>query len=92
MNKLNFHDFYDYIWEDEILEIIVSTKYIDENEDFIRQLTLDMFRFYELSDSPPSYFKKSIEIMFTNLFAFHPKTKNIKEIKDNYPNIIGDSY
>ena len=91
MNKLNFHDFYDYIWEDDVLELIVSTKYIDENEDFIRQLTLDYYRLYELSDQKPSYYKKVIEIMFSNLFAFSPKTSNIKELKDNYPDFMGNS-
>lgn len=90
MNKLNFHEFYEYIWEDDVLEIIVSTQYISQNEDFIRQLTLDIYRLYELSDSPPSHSKKFIEIMFSNLFAFSPRTKNIKEIKDNYPGIVGN--
>jgi len=89
MPKLNFHDFYDYIWEDEVLEIIVSTKYISENEDFIKQLTLDIYRLYEFSELPNSYFKKFIEIMFTNLFIYKPKTSNIKEIKDSYPDVIG---
>lgn len=92
MNKLNFHEFYEYIWDDEILAIVVSTKYIDENEDFIRQLTLDVYRLYELSDYPPSFCRKSVEIMFTNLFAFKPKTSNIREIKDNYRDVIGNGY
>ena len=91
MNKLNFHEFYEYIWEDDVLEIIVSTQYISQNEDFIRQLTLDVYRLYELSDAPPSHSKKFIEIMFSNMFAFNPRTKNIKEIKDNYPQMLGDN-
>lgn len=86
---MNFHEFYDYIWEDDVLEIIVSTKYLEENEDFIKQYTLDVFRLYELSESKPAVFKKQVEIMFSNLFAFHPKTSNIKEIKDNYPDLMG---
>lgn len=87
MNNMNFHEFYEYIWEDEVIEIFVSTKYLDENEDFIRNYTLDLYRFYEMAgDLKPSYFKKLVEITFTNLFAFKPKTENIKELSDDYRN------
>ena len=87
MNKLDFHEFYDYIWEDDVLEILVSTKYLEKNEDFIRHYTLDLFRFYDMAGNiQPSYFKKLVEITFSNLFAFNPGTKNIKEISDNFRN------
>lgn len=89
MKELNFHEFYDYIWEDDVLEIIVSTKYIEENKEFLEQLTLDYFRLYTFADLKPSYIKKAIEIMFSNLFAFQPGIENIKEIKDNYPDLLG---
>lgn len=89
MDKMNFHEFFQYIWEDEMLEIIVSTKYLEENDDFIKHLTLDYFRFYDMSDFPAKYFKKLIEIMFSNLFAFKPGTENLKEIIDNYPDFMG---
>jgi hypothetical protein len=88
MNKINFHDFYDYIWEDEVLEITVSTAYLEKNEEFIRNLTLEYFRLYELSAFPAKYFKKIIEITFTNLFLFNPGTKNIKEIRDGFRNAV----
>jgi len=88
MNKMNFHDFYEYIWEDEMLEIIVSTAYLERNDEFIKNLTLDYFRVYEMSEFAPKYFKKLIEITFSNLFIFNPGTKNIREIKDDYRNSI----
>lgn len=88
MNKMNFHDFYEYIWEDDLLEITVSVAYLEKNDEFIKNLTLDYFRFYEMTDFPPRYFKKLIEISFSNLFLFNPGTKNIKEIKDSYRNSI----
>lgn len=91
MNKLDFHAFFEYIWEDDVIEIIVSTKYLEEHDEFIKQLTLDLYRQYEFSnDVSPAKYKKMIEIMFSNLFAFKPKTSNIKEIKDNYRDIIGN--
>ena len=85
---MNFHDFYNYIWEDEVLEITVSTAYLEKNEEFIRNLTLEYFRLYELSGFPAKYFKKIIEITFTNLFLFNPGTKNIKEIRDGFRNTV----
>jgi hypothetical protein len=86
MNKLNFHDFYTYIWEDEGIEIVVSTAYLEKNDEFVKNLTLDFFRLYEMSEFKPQYFKKLIEITFTNLFIYNPGTKNIKEIQDGFRN------
>jgi len=84
---MNFHEFYEYIWEDEVIEIFVSTRYLEENEDFIRNYTLDLFRLYEMTGNiKPSYFKKLVELTFTNLFAFNPGTENLREISDNYRN------
>ncbi len=88
MEKMNFHDFYQYIWEDEVLEITVSTSYLEENDDFIKHLTLEYFRLYELSDFPAKYFKKVIEITFSSLFLFNPDTENIKEIRDDFRNSV----
>lgn len=88
MNKMNFHEFFEYIWEDEMLEIIVSTKYLEENDDYIKHYTLDLFRFYEMSGIKAQYIKKLVEIQFTNLFAFNPGTKNIKEISDDFRNSL----
>lgn len=73
MNKLNFHDFYNYLWQDEILEIVIPNSYLDKNDEFIKNLSLDLFRFYELSDIPPQYIKKLVELFFTNTFIFKPK-------------------
>lgn len=88
MNKMNFHEFYEYIWEDEMLEIVVSTAYLEKNDEFIKHLTLDYYRFYEMAEFPPKYYKKLIEITFKNLFIFNPGTKNIKEIKDDFRNSV----
>lgn len=88
MNKMNFHEFHDYIWEDEIIGIVVSITYLEANDDFIKNLTLDYYRLYKMSDFKPQYFKKLIEITFANLFTYNPSTKNIKEIKDDFRNSV----
>lgn len=87
MNKMDFHEFYEYLWEDDVIEIFVSTQYLEKNIDFIRNYTLDLFRFYEMAEGmKASYYKKLVEITFTNLFAFNPGTQNIKEISDGFRN------
>ena len=88
MKKMNFHDFYEYLWEDEGLELIVSTAYLDRNDEFIRNYSLELYRFYEMSGIQAKYIKKIVEIQFTNLFFFNPGTENIREIPDNYRNSL----
>ena len=46
--ELTYEEFYDLLWED-ISEKIVSTSYLDEYEDFISNLTFDMFRLYQMN-------------------------------------------
>ena len=33
MNKINYHDFYTYLWEDENRVHIISDRFIEEEED-----------------------------------------------------------
>lgn len=87
MNKMDFHQFFEYLWEDELLEIVVSTKYLEENDEFIKNYTLELYRLYEMgADLKPQYVKKMVEITFANLFSFNPGTENIKEIPDGNRN------
>lgn len=85
MEKLNFDQFFSHVWEDSAwLERIVSTSYLEENDDFIRSLTFDMYNIYEKSEIPLQLMVKQFEIFFFNLFRFEGGNKNIEEIKDNY--------
>lgn len=85
MKKLNYDEFYSYVWEESTwLEKIVSTAYLEENDDFIRNLTFDMFNIYEKSDIPVQLMVKHFEIFFFNLFRFEAGNKNIEEIRDDY--------
>lgn len=87
MNKMNFHEFHEYLWEDEMLELYVSTKYLEENDEFIKSYTLELFRFYEMADGLEArHFKKLVEITFSHLFMYNPGTENIREIKDGFRN------
>ena len=88
MEKMNFHEFFEYIWEDEMLEMIVSTKYLEKYDDFIKHYTLEYWRIYDMSDIPAKYFKKLVEITFSSLFIYKPETHNIKEIRDSHRNSV----
>jgi hypothetical protein len=84
MEKLNYDQFFAYIWEDSTwLAQLVSVAYLEENDDFIRALTFDMYNLYDKSDIPLQLILKSFEIFFFNLFRFKGGNNNIEELKDN---------
>jgi hypothetical protein len=80
--ELTYEEFYDLIWED-ISEKVVSTSYLDENDDYISNLTFDLYRLYQMN-SPMTIrlIARMLESFFFNTFRFQPMTQNIKEIKD----------
>lgn len=83
--KLTYDEFYALVWEDSSwLEQIVSTAYLEENDEFVRNLTFEMYNIYEKSDIKPRLMVKFFEIWFFNLFRFKGGNENIKELKDEY--------
>lgn len=82
--ELTYEEFYDLLWED-VSEKIVSTAYLDENEDFISNLTFDLFRLYQMNPVLTiRVMSRMTESFFFNTFRFQPMTTNIIEIQDNY--------
>lgn len=82
--ELTYEEFYDLIWED-VSEKIVSTSYLDENEDFISNLTFDLFRLYQMNPNlTVRILSRMAETFFFNTFRFQPMTHNVKEIIDRY--------
>jgi hypothetical protein len=82
--ELSYEEFYDLLWED-VSEKIVSTLYLDEFEDFISNLTFDMFRLYQMNNCLSiRLISRMVESFFFHTFRFHPSTHNIEEIQDNY--------
>ena len=65
-----------------------DTAYLDENDDFIRNWTLELYRLHEMANIKAAYIKKMVEITLTNLFFFNPGTENIREIPDNFRNSL----
>ena len=85
MEKLNYDQFFSHVWEDSTwLEKLVSTAYLEENDDFIRSLTYDMFYIYDKSNIPLQLMVKHFEIFFDNLFKYKGGNENIVEIRDDY--------
>lgn len=82
--ELTYEEFYDLLWED-ISEKIVSTSYLDEYEDFISNLTFDMFRLYQMNPCLSiRLISRTIESFFFHNFRFKPSNSNIEEIQDKY--------
>lgn len=86
MNDLRFtyDEFFQFIWDDSNLSRLVSVSYQSEYEDYIRNLTFDMFQIYEKANLSERVALKLFEVHFFNLFRFKPRTSNIKEIQDKY--------
>lgn len=82
--ELTYEEFYDLLWED-VSEKIVSTSYLDEFEDFISNLTFDMFRLYQMNNCLSiRLIARMVESFFFHNFRFQPAQHNIEEIQDNY--------
>lgn len=82
--ELTYEEFYDLLWED-VSEKIVSTSYLDENEDFVSNMSFDLYRAYQMNSVLTiRTLSRITEAYFFNLFRFQPMTHNIKEIQDNY--------
>ncbi len=86
MEKFTYDQFYSHVWEDSAwLEKLVSTAYLEQNDDFIRNLTFDMFNIYDKDGIGLQMAVKTFEIFFFNIFRFEADNKNVKELKDkNY--------
>lgn len=82
--RLNYDEFFQYIWDDSHLSKIVSVSYQSEYEDYIRNLTFDMYNIYKNTNISERVMLKLFEIHFFNLFRFSPSNKNIEEIRDSY--------
>jgi|688.fasta_scaffold673988_2 hypothetical protein len=82
--ELTYEEFYDVLWED-VSEKIVSTAYLDENEDFISNLTFDLYRLYQMHPALTiRVLSRIAEAFLFNIFRLQPMTRNIKEIVDKY--------
>ena len=82
--ELTYEEFYDLIWED-VSEKIVSTSYLDEYEDFVSNLTFDMYRLYQMNNCLTiRLISRIIESFFFHNFRFQPATNNVSEIQDKY--------
>ena len=84
--KLTYDEFYALVWEESTwLEQIVSTAYLEENDEFIRNLTFEMYNVYEKANIPQQLMVKFFEIWFFNLFRFKAGNENIEELEDSNP-------
>ncbi len=86
-NRLNYQEFYEELWMSEDYIDIISDDFIDNEKEFIREWTYQVWRQYDLrfdSDNPMEFktIKKMFGITFATLASFSPRTDKIKPISD----------
>ncbi len=82
-SKVTFDEFKSIVWSDYVSENIVSTTYMNENIDFINELTFEFYDYYRKGDYSIKSLGKMIEKFFFTLFRFKGGNENIV-IKDRY--------
>lgn len=83
--SITYEEFYDILWEDFVSPQVISTAWLDENADFVDNITFDAFRNFEMDPSMSiRILARTVESIIFNMFKFKPGQENIIEIEDNY--------
>lgn len=73
---LNVHEFYEIFW-DRVPEELISNMYLDENEDFIREITYSLYEQYLEDRLTVNLAARIMTEFMKNLFKHKPNTSNI---------------
>lgn len=66
--KLNYEEFYDYVWNEYISERIVPNKFLSDNRELIESITYDVYHVYkQQSNVSEREFAKILEQTFNNI-------------------------
>lgn len=86
MEKLDYLQFFDYVWGEYVSEKIVTDEYFEKNEKLIQGITYDFHIVYEKTpNGSETHFAKLIEMVFKNIIAFNG-------IYNKEENIVNDAY
>lgn len=76
MNKdLTIEDFYNVFWGDYVSKYIVTTEMIINNQEFIDEITYDMYRIYMNTEINISVLARMAESFFKNFRIYSPNVK-----------------
>lgn len=90
MTKLNYEEFYDYVWDEYIHESVVSNRFLDNNSDLVDNITYDVFHVYKQSQNvSETIFAKIVEQSFKSMITFGIV---VNDLKDNLTNNAYDSF
>lgn len=70
------HEFFELVW-DRIPEELVSNKYMDENIDYLRDITFEFYSLYREDKIPLNLSAKLITTFFEKTFKYKPLLCNI---------------
>lgn len=73
---LNSHEFFDKVWE-RVPEDLVSNKYMDENTEFLKDLTFEYYKDYSEDRVSINYVAKKLSSFFRLLFIHKPLLSDI---------------
>ena len=80
LEKMSYEDFYDIVWE-KVSEKVVSDNYLDNNKDLVREITFDLYRLYDKSNSLTLHIvSKILESVF---YSFQKYGNNCDEESGN---------
>lgn len=88
MDKLNFEEFFDFVWNEYVSERVVPNSFFDGNKELITDVTYDVYHVYKQQQNlSESVFAKIIEQVFRNVV----RTK-IEYSRDNSVNEAYESF
>lgn len=73
--EITIEEFYDMFWGENISEFIVTNEFISSNQEFIDEITYDMYRIYINSETTLNILSRITESMFKNLKVYNPNVK-----------------
>lgn len=83
--KLNYEEFYDYVWNEYISERVVPNRFLNDNRELIESITYDVYHVYkQQSNVSEREFAKILEQTFNNIIRIGVLIGRDNSINDAY--------
>lgn len=70
---MTIEEFYSEFWGNKVSEYVVTTEMIIENQEFIDEITFEMYRMFLNADIPMNILARMTESFFKNMRIYKPK-------------------
>lgn len=83
--KLDYEEFYDYVWNEYVSYRVVPDKFFHDNEELIKEVTYNIYHVYKQSENvSETLFAKIIEQTFRSVVRIGVRTKKDNNVNDAY--------